>query len=60
MILKISSEAEKKIVAGILVMNGYTVKMAKVKVDGKNRNVLEVTEEDEGKGINDEREVDRQ
>ena len=43
-ILMITSDADKRVVAGILVANGYTVKLAKVKVNGKIRNVLEVEE----------------
>ena len=39
--LEISKDTDKETVAAILVMNGYTVRKAKVVLNGKSRYVIE-------------------
>ena len=45
--LEISKDTDKETVAAILVMNGYTVRKAKVLVNGKNKYVLEAWKDEE-------------
>lgn len=45
-ILEISKDEDKNTVAAILFANGYTVKKTKVLVNGKNKNVVEVSKEE--------------
>ena len=47
MILKISSEADKRAIAAILVANGYTVKIVKVKMGKLYQRVMSVEENEE-------------
>ena len=38
--LEIATEQDKRTVAGILVMNGYTVRIATIKAGNRNRRVI--------------------
>lgn len=39
--LEIQRDEDKKTVAAILFANGYTVKKSKIKVNGREKNILE-------------------
>lgn len=47
--LEISKDTDKETVAAILVMNGYTVRKAKIVLNGKSRYVIEAWKDEEKK-----------
>ena len=49
MIIKVGNEQDRRVIAGILVSNGYTVKITRIKVKNNTKVVLEVKEESEDK-----------
>ena len=42
MVIEVQSEQDKRIIAGILVANGYTVKKSTIIVNNRKKAVLEV------------------
>lgn len=47
MYIEILNDQDKRVVAGILVANGYTVRKATIQVNNRKRSVLEVKKENE-------------
>lgn len=45
--LEIGNDQDKRTVAGILVMNGYTVRIATVKAGNRNRRVIAFEKKEE-------------
>lgn len=47
MVIRIANEQDRRTIAGILVANGYTVRLTKIVVGKTKKTVLEVEESEE-------------